>query len=222
MHGFIYLISNSASDKVYVGQTVRAQVERRWYEHRWALINGRGTNRHLQIAWAHHGQDAFVFSELERVEAVTSAELKALLTAREGYWMAEMRGQGKTLYNAQAAGDSMAYLRRGQPSPKKGVPMSEDQRLKVVASLKGNTRRKGIPTSDQGRANIAASKRGKPSPNKGTTMSAEQRKKLSQAHIGVKLSDEHRAALKAASQGRSWILVNGLRVYSRPGIEGAL
>lgn len=222
MHGFIYLITNTKSDKVYVGQTVRAQVERRWYEHRWALTNGRGTNRHLQAAWTHHGPEAFVFEELERVEATTSTDLKDLLTTREAHWMSEMARKGKTLYNAQAAGDSTAYLRRGQPSPKRGVPLSEEQRLKVSASLRGNTRRTGTTTSEQGRANISASKRGKPSPKKGTTLTVDQRRTLSDAHKGVKLSESHREAQRAAARGRSWTLVNGLRVYSKTTCEGAL
>lgn len=221
MHGFIYLISNRTSDKVYVGQTVRAQVERRWYEHRWALTNGKAANRHLQAAWTHHGPGAFIFEELERVEATTPAELKALLTVREDHWMSEIRGRGKTLYNAQAAGDSVAHLRRGVPSPKRGVPMSEDQRQKVVASLKGNTRRKGTPTSAEGRANISAAKRGKPSPKKGTKMSDDQRRKLSEAHRGATLSESHRQAQRDAAKGRTWALVNGIRVYSKTSSEGA-
>jgi hypothetical protein len=86
-------------------------------------------------------------------------------------------------------------------------------REKVSRSLKGNARRKGAPTSAEARANISASEKGKPSPKKGTTMTLGQ--KLSDAHVGVKFTNEHRATQRAAAKGRTWALVNGVRVYSK-------
>lgn len=221
MHGFIYAIHNESSGKVYVGQTTRGRVERRWYEHRLALSSGKGTNRHLQAAWAHHGQAAFRFETLERVEAESLDSLKTQLTQREDAWMQAFLTNGLTLYNAQAAGDSTAYLRRGQPSPKKGVPMSEDQRQKIVASLQGNTRRKGTATSAQGRANISASKKGKPSPKRGIPISEAQKEALRQSHLGTTHAESTRAKMRESAKGRTWSLVDGKRVYSKLPTEGA-
>lgn len=221
MHGFIYAIHNESSGKVYVGQTTRARVERRWYEHRLALAAGQGTNRHLQAAWTRHGQAAFRFETLERVDAETFESLKTQLTQREDAWMQSFVSKGLTLYNAQAAGDSTAYLRRGQPSPKKGVPMPEAQRQKVVASLQGNTRRAGIPTSEQGRKNISRAKKGKPSPKRGVPISDVQKEALRQSHLGTTHTEATRAKMRASAAGRTWSLVDGKRVYSKPTNEEA-
>ena len=215
MHGFIYAIHNTVSGKSYVGQTLRPKVERRWYEHKRDLNKGKGTNRHLQGAWNTYGPSAFEFVELERVVADNRLDLEDALTAREGSWMTSYRLRGVVLYNAQAAGKSSAYLRIGTPSHLKGTTLSPEHREKVVKSLKGNTRRKGTSTSEEGRANISAGRKGQPSPKKGTTMTLEQRKKLSDAHRGKPLTEEHRAAQRAAAKGRTWTLVEGVRVYSK-------
>ena len=132
--------------------------------------------------------------------------------------MNHYRSQGVTLFNAQDAGDSTAYLRRGMPSPKKGVPLSEDQRQKVAASLKGNQRRRGTSTSEQGRANIAASKKGQPSPNRGKALSADQKEALRLSHLGSTHTESTRAKMRESAKGRTWTLVDGHRVYS--GIKG--
>lgn len=221
MHGFIYAIHNELSGKVYVGQTARSRVERRWYEHRLTLTAGRGTNRHLQAAWSHHGPTAFRFECLERVDADDPEALKLKLTQREDAWMCTFQHRGCTLYNAQAAGDSTAYLRRGLPSPKKGVPMAEAQRRKVVASLQGNTRRKGIPTSSTGRSNISKAKKGKPSPKRGVPISEAQKDALRQSHLGSTHTEATKAKMRASAAGRTWNLVDGKRVYSKPTSEDA-
>ena len=215
MHGFIYAIRNLVSGKVYVGQTSRARASRRWYEHRRDLNLHKAANRHLQASWDFHGPSAFIFEELERVEAASRLDLVSSLTRREDYWMSFFQQQGISLFNAQGAGDSTVFLRRGCPSPLKGKLLTPEHRQKVAESLRGNTRRKGTSTSEEGRANISASKKGKPSPKKGTMMASEQRQKLSEAHQGKPLSEEHRAAQRAAAKGRTWTLVEGVRVYSK-------
>ena len=224
MHGFIYAIHNELSGKVYVGQTIRCRVERRWYEHRLTLSKGRGTNRHLQSAWTHYGATAFRFECLEQVDASTAPELKERLTQREGAWMSHYARQGRTLYNAQAAGDSTAYLRRGQPSPKRGVPMSEAQRQKLAASLQGNTRRRGTQTSDVGRANISAGRKGQPSPKRGKPASPAHKAALdaiAQRRTGSTHSAATRSRMRESAKGRTWTLVDGKRVYSKPTNEEA-
>lgn len=248
MHGFIYFIRNTVTGQGYVGQTTKARPELRWSEHKTLLRRGRANNPRFQRSFSVHGEGVFQFEVLERVEASTVEQLRHSLTIREDAWMQALREQGVQLYNAVSAGDSVkgkpnmlrkttswnkgqrltpehrlrvSEAKRGQPSPKRGVPLSDDQRQKVVASLQGNTRRKGTTTSDQGRANIGASKRGKPSPKRGTTLSEAQRRKISETKTGSTHTEATRAKMRAAAAGRTWSLVNGKRVYSKPTNEEA-
>ena len=102
--------------------------------------------------------------------------------------------------------------------------MSEAQHQKVVASLQGNTRRKGTTTSDQGRANISAGRKGQPSPKKGKPASPAHKAALeaiAQRRIGSTHSDDTRSKMRESAKGRTWTLVDGKRVYSKPTNEEA-
>lgn len=241
MQGLIYLIRNIITGVGYVGQTRKRLPEMRWTGHKCDFRHGRGNPR-LRNSFLLHGEGAFTVETLERVEAPSASELRVCLATQEDYWMARLRSEGMELYNAASAVESMAWKpqvkpnttswnkgmsltpehrqnisarKAGEPSPKKGKHQSEAQRKNLSAALKGNTRRKGTSTSEEGRANISASKKGKPSPKRGTVMPLEQREKLSDAHRGKPLTEEHRAAQRAAAKGRTWTLVEGVRVYSK-------
>jgi hypothetical protein len=56
----IYLITNSANGKVYVGQA--RKISTRWSIHKHHLRCGTHNNRYLQRAWDKLGESAFVFS----------------------------------------------------------------------------------------------------------------------------------------------------------------
>ena len=62
----IYTITNANNGKVYIGCTGR--FERRWYEHKQALLLGSHCNVHLQYSWNKYGQDAFEFGILEYLD----------------------------------------------------------------------------------------------------------------------------------------------------------
>ena len=56
----IYLITNVASGRVYIGRAL--DIVRRWRAHRSDLKAGRHKNKHLQRAWSAYGPEAFEFS----------------------------------------------------------------------------------------------------------------------------------------------------------------
>ena len=241
MFGFIYLVANTLTGQGYVGQMAKQKPKLRWSEHKSAFRKGKG-NKHLRNSYLLHGEAAFKFCIIDRIEACDEDALRPLLVIQEDLWMERLRAYGMSLFNFVSAAESIAgkpvskrnkpswnrgltlteehrraisAAKKGEPSPKKGKPQSAEQRANLSEALKGNTRRKGTATSAEGRANISAAKKGKPSPKRGTQMSPEQRIKLSEAHTGVPLSAEHRAAMKRAAQGRTWTIVDGLRVYSK-------
>lgn len=78
--GFIYKISNSINNKIYIGQT-RRTVEERWKEHIYnAYKRKRGQNSCFHTAIRQFGSDAFI------AEAIEQCEDKDL-DEREVYWI---------------------------------------------------------------------------------------------------------------------------------------
>lgn len=63
----VYAIKNKISGQVYVGSS--ANIERRWYFHRYHLRVGTHHSRALQSSWLEHGEDAFVLEVLIVVPA---------------------------------------------------------------------------------------------------------------------------------------------------------
>ena len=204
MLGFIYFAVCRTTQMGYVGQTA-VTPKRRWDGHVCDVAKGRHSNPRLSNAIKKYGAADFTLVTLEVVEAPTKAGLKLALTPREAFWLTYLRDELQSdVCNLMEPEDSML-----------GFIHSDETRKKTSEGLKGNTRRKGTSTSEEGRANISASKKGKPSPKRGTVMPLEQREKLSDAHRGKPLTEEHRAAQRAAAKGRTWTLVEGVRVYSK-------
>lgn len=63
MKSGIYMITNLANNKKYIGQSV--DVENRIRHHKSSLKHGRHENSHLQNAWNSYGADNFAFECLE-------------------------------------------------------------------------------------------------------------------------------------------------------------
>src|SRR5689334_6310721 len=87
----IYSIVNTATGKIYIGQTT-ARFVSRWRTHRDNLNRGVHANRQLQADWNYYGSSVFEFRILERVSAsridMESVERRYL----DGH-------QGEMLYN---------------------------------------------------------------------------------------------------------------------------
>lgn len=76
---FIYKITNTQNNKIYIGQTIRP-VEDRWHRHiNDALHNILDT--HFARAIRYYGPDAFT------VEIIDTAITQRELTAKEAYWI---------------------------------------------------------------------------------------------------------------------------------------
>jgi group I intron endonuclease len=92
----IYLITNTVTGKVYIGQAVN--IRRRWESHRHYLAAGTHRNCHLQRSWIKRGPEAFVFSifrdlshvpTTDRATALNEAEIEALRQFPENYNLME-------------------------------------------------------------------------------------------------------------------------------------
>lgn len=63
---FIYKIINNKNNKFYLGST--CALEGRWKEHRWALLNNRHINTHLQSSWNKYGEKSFEFLLIDTIK----------------------------------------------------------------------------------------------------------------------------------------------------------
>lgn len=137
--GGVYKIENTVNNKVYIGQT--QNFKNRWKKHISALDNNRHCNEHLQSAWNKYGKESFTFSIVEKC--------KENIDEREIYWIARYNSADRKFGYNIALGGSVPMLgrhhseetkqkislaRKGQPSPMRGIPMSEEAKKHMSES----------------------------------------------------------------------------------------
>lgn len=123
--GFIYMIRNQITGKVYIGQT-KQPLEKRWMAHRYELRNGTKRNAKFQNAWNKYGEQSFDFIEIARCQ---NADLDDLEIAYINKYDSLKNG-----YNATAGGKQVM---RGQKH-------SSNVRNKMSASLKAAWKRPAV------------------------------------------------------------------------------
>ena len=181
----VYAIQH-VSGKQYVGSTARWK--RRRAEHLGSLRSGRHCNKHLQAAWAKHGEAEFSFVVLE---VVPDAED---LLRREQHWMDHLRAV-EDGYNLCVEAGS-----------RRGVPHSQEHRARISEAKQGHRH------SDETKAHIRAARAAQTmrpeamakthAANRGKPRSADTRAKIAASHAGKKLSEATKAKLVAANLGR--------------------
>lgn len=93
----IYLITNTANEKVYIGQS--SQLSVRWRQHKSDLKSNYHKNKYLQADYNLHGLVSFEYSVLEYVD------IKILGDEREQYWISRYKSsQRENGYNIDLGG----------------------------------------------------------------------------------------------------------------------
>jgi hypothetical protein len=86
----VYAVHCAASGEVWVGgsRNLDAQQNSLWF----GLRTGGHVNRAMQAAWTAHGEGAFTFEPLERIddEDLTPLGRADLIKARERHWLAAL------------------------------------------------------------------------------------------------------------------------------------
>ena len=181
-YGVIYLVTNTVTGKVYVGQTI-GTIANRWKGH-----CNAGKSSRLWLSIQTHGRHAFTIEKI--AEASTKAELDALECLYIAHYKATEKDFG---YN---------FARGGA-----GVPKSKDAAARGAAKLRGRTlskehrekiaaAKRGVKQTAEHVANMVAAKTG-------YSHTEEARKKMSVASMGKKMptfSNEHRHKLSLASK----------------------
>lgn len=134
----VYKITNTANGKVYVGSSV--DLCERHYRHGLHLRQGRHHSIHLQRAYVIYGQDAFVFSVIEKCG-------RDALLSREQYWIDKLKAATKEYgYNVAPRTDNSIQAAETKDKIRKsltGHPVSTETRLLISRAKKG----KAMPES---------------------------------------------------------------------------
>ena len=202
MYGYIYLVTNKVSGKIYVGQH-KAEKFESWY---------LGSGIHITNALKKYGRDKF------SVELIDTAASKEELNEKEIYWIRELDSRNPNVgYNLAkgGAGHRMSSDSRKRMSEARkrycateagkeqlsksmrGKKLSEEQKRKISNALKGRVK------SEEERKRLSESLKGNKcgfcSPGyKHKEVTEETRKKLSESHKGHKHSAETRARMSEA------------------------
>lgn len=182
---FIYLITNLANRKVYVGQTKRP-IHRRWKQH--VSCAKLGKLSRLSSAIRKYGSESFRIEELDQYptkEELSVAEIIAIAIyqstdRRFGYNLGR-GGEGAPEGNKHRLGkshrlDSRVKMSKSHVALKLG-PASPEHKRKIQISMRGKQNCKGRVLSRLTRDKIRASEKGK-------FVSEETRNKQRLARLG--------------------------------------
>ncbi len=128
----IYKITNTANNKVYIGQTVQKNPKMRWYAH---LADARrGKKSYLYDSIRKYGQELFVWEIIDTAKSIND------LNTKEDYWLNYYRNQGVVVFNNREAGGNKTH---SQESIEK---MKAAQKLRhATTNVGGWKRRDGGP-----------------------------------------------------------------------------
>jgi hypothetical protein len=199
----VYLLTNRANGKRYVGQT-RRTLELRWWEHTKPSQHKDGLALHNAIR--KYGPAAFEKSVLS-----TATNLEAL-NSLERFWIRELKTLRPHGYNLTDGGDGsflcsaetrarMSVAQKGNTKAK-GHKHSLESRARMSVAQMGNTKAKGFKNAE-GYHHTPETKARLSSVMTGRTVSAETRAKRmgntnAKGHVH---SAESRARMSAAQMG---------------------
>src|ERR1035441_7028894 len=178
----IYLITNTANGKLYVGQTNQPKLAERLAQHCQAA--GRGSMQLICRAIRKHGKAAFT------IEQIDSAETREQANELERHHIARLRCMEQNVgYNRSPGG---AVVNEG--------PLSPEHRRKISEANKANPCRSMLGRRHTPEAIALMSEK-----KKGTPKSEEHRKHISEARMGISfMSDESRNAASERMKGNAF------------------
>jgi hypothetical protein len=211
MNTGVYLITNTANGKCYVGSA--ASFRTRFATHRHELRKGTHHSSKLQNAWDKHGEVAFTFEKLLvcAKDMLVFYEQSVMDKFQPEYNILRHAHSSLGLKHSESTRARLSALAKARP-PRPGAPLSEEAKRKISIA---NT---GRAVSDETRAKLCEARKGK-TPAKGMTQSATAKAAVSLRHKGKKRdpaaveagaakrrgvprSEETKAKLSAALRGR--------------------
>jgi group I intron endonuclease len=172
----IYMIKNIITGKCYIGKS-ETNIEDRWKRHLRDLRNDKHRNKDgkrdkLQRAWNKYGEENFIFGVIEEYNIEECNE-------REIYWIAYY----DSFYNGynQTKGGEGSLGKEPWNKGKKDI-YSNETKQKISES-------------------VSEAIKGEKNPFYGKTHTYETKQKISEAHKGKILTEEHKKKISKAIQG---------------------
>lgn len=151
--GYIYKITNTINDKIYIGKTIN--LEKRWYQHR-----RMKENKVLYKAFDKYGIENFTFEEVVNIKSEDKETLNFILDILETFYIKKFDSYNKG-YNCTLGGEGTVGRvvseenRINLRNSHLGYKHTEEQKEKIGNALRGKSR-------DHGMIAKAALKRRKP------------------------------------------------------------
>jgi group I intron endonuclease len=164
---FVYLITNTVNNKVYVGKTVRNDLHA-YFRHNIAnAVRGSKDKRYLYSAIRKYGPESF------KIETICKNPSEKLLLAIECFYIKHLRSNDcKKGYNLTRGGDGVSGMKQSEYCKQRvrevhtGRKHSPERREEKRKMLEGNKLRAGIspwnkskPWSDEARKKMSESAR---------------------------------------------------------------
>jgi group I intron endonuclease len=144
----IYSITNTITNTVYIGQTLRDPAQR-WREHKYSFTSKKiGVNLYLKFSYLKHGKNAFVFSIVTFNSFDNLLEAKNWANTQEDFYIQQYKNNSVKLYNIRPSCVSNA-----------GCVRSEE--LKKQVAKKCSIALKGRIFTEEHKANISKAKKRK-------------------------------------------------------------
>lgn len=209
----IYKITNIVTNKIYIGKTIKTLTER-MSRHFWSAIKNSPYYLHKSIK--KYGKENFI---IEEIEVCNSLEQ---LNEREIYWIKELNSKIPNGYNMTDGGEgadtftnnpNKEIIRKkirdkliGKKLTKKHIkniiigkknnPMSDENRQKISIINKNNKYALGYKHTNNAKIKISKNHR--------RIQTEETKLKLSQAHTGKTLSQEHCKKISELKKGNTY------------------
>ena len=206
MSGFVYLWFDRKHQRFYVGCHWGAEDDGYVCSSRWMRKAYRRRPEDFKrrvIAQVTTTRTDLLEEEHRWLSMIKDHELKRryynATKHHNGHWSSDegqrelvagkLRGQTRSEESRQR----MSAAHKGKPSLKKGVPLSEEHKIKISIANKGKLcPMAGKNHTPETRRKMSEAKKGRPSPRKGIVMSDEQKAKISASKLGKKVSRRSR------------------------------
>lgn len=139
--GYIYVIQNKITQRIYIGQTSEQIVEKRWNSHIKELKRNVHGNDFLQNSWNKYGEESFIFFVIQKISEDNYDELIKKLNCLEIIYISIFKAKyNENGFNIRDGGQNSKLdeiTKRKISEKKKGKMHTEETKKKISYALKG-------------------------------------------------------------------------------------
>lgn len=134
MKAYIYKITNTVNDRLYIGQT-KCTIKRRWDYH---VNDKKSACKVLSAAIKKYGPDSFTVEVIEEIEAETKQEMAEKLNSLEKAYIKSYNTQVPNGYNIHEGGSNAwtAPEHRKKGPPRKWTDETREKFIKTKTGMK--------------------------------------------------------------------------------------